>query len=61
MSRWTESFKSHPFQAEWDTLKSELESAHVDDQTVVTSVQELARLKRVVAFIDSILFSIEWC
>lgn len=59
MSRWTESFKSHPFQAEWDTLKSELESANVDDPTVVTSVQELARLKRVVAFIDSIIFSIE--
>lgn len=55
MSRWIEEFKSHPFQAEWAALKTLLADVEVDDQTVITSVQELARLKQVVAYIDSIV------
>lgn len=55
MSRWTEEFKAHPFQAEWDALKTLLADVEVDDQTVITSVQELARLKQVIAYIDSIV------
>lgn len=55
MSRWTEEFKAHPFQAEWEALKTELVNVEVDDQTVITSVQELARLKQVIAYIDAIV------
>ena len=60
MSRWKEAFISHPFQSEWRELKTELESARVDDPTVIASVQELARLKRVVVYIDSIISSIDY-
>ncbi len=55
MSRWTEEFKAHPFQAEWDALKTLLADVEVDDQTVITSVQELTRLKQVITYIDSIV------
>ena len=60
MSRWKEAFISHTFQSEWKELKTELESARVDDPTVIASVQELARLKRVVVYIDSIISSIDY-
>ena len=59
MSRWVNEFNTHPFQSEWNALNVELEQSSVDDQTVITSVQELARLKRVVAYIDTILSSID--
>ena len=58
-SRWAEEFARHPFQATWEGIKNDLESAEVDDQTVTTSVIELARLKRVVAYLDGIISTID--
>lgn len=58
-SRWTDEYAQHPFQASWARLKETLTSIQVDDQTVTTSVYELARLKRVVAYLDEILFNID--
>jgi hypothetical protein len=55
MSRWISQFKEHPFQANWKSIKSALGAAQVDDVTVTTSVEELARLRKVVAFVDSLL------
>ncbi|CAE6707867.1 hypothetical protein [Candidatus Nitrotoga fabula] len=45
--------------AEWDKLLAELKTAKVDDQTVITSVQELARLKKIITFIDKMINSID--
>lgn len=59
MSRWINHFKSHPFQSIWHQLKDELSNAKVDDQTVITDVTELARLKKVVAYIDGMIQSID--
>lgn len=59
MSRWVQKFNDHPFHAEWEKLLAELKTAKVDDQTIDTSVQELARLKKVVIFIDEIVSSID--
>ncbi len=58
-SRWADAYAQHPFQAGWTQLKEVLAAVEVDDQTVITSVYELARLKRVVAFLDQILSSID--
>lgn len=55
MSRWNEHFENHAFQSEWSVLKSKLEEAEVDDETVLTSVQELARLKKVVKYLDELM------
>lgn len=59
MSRWAELYKNHQFQTTWTALKTNLDSAKVDDETVLTSVQELARLKKVVSYIDEMLDSID--
>ena len=58
-SRWATEFSQHPFHAQWDALKSQLETLEVDDKTVPTSVYELARLKKVVAYLDDLLLAIE--
>lgn len=55
MSRWIDKFENHPFQNEWDILKNTLEETEVDDETVLTSVQELARLNKVVTYLDGLL------
>ncbi len=59
MSRWLEQFKNHAFWPEWNALKSELGKAEIDDETVLTSVQELARLKKVVKYLDGLMAAID--
>lgn len=59
MSRWVTEFTQHPFQVIWNTLKGELALVEVDDQTVPTSLDELARLKRVVVYLDEMIASID--
>lgn len=58
-SRWSTEFEQHPFQALWSSLKENLESLEIDDQTVSTSVYELARLKKVISYLDVIISSID--
>jgi hypothetical protein len=59
MSRWAINFSQHPFQETWKSLVSNLAAIQVDDQTIVTAVQELARLKKVVAYLDKLLLSVD--
>lgn len=59
MSRWIEQFESHPFQAVWASLKESLNETKVDDETVITAVQELARLKKVIAFVDGMISTLD--
>lgn len=59
MSRWNDFYQNHPFQSAWGNLKTNLDAAKVDDETVTTSVNEIARLKKVILFIDGILTSID--
>jgi hypothetical protein len=59
MSRWTDNFKNHPFQHSWSTLLQGVEAASVDDKTIVTSVEELARLKKVLAYLNGLLSALD--
>lgn len=59
MSRWIEQYKNHPFHNEWTTFKENLAIAKIDDETIVTSVKELTRLRKVTSFLDGILISID--
>lgn len=59
MSRWTTQAGTPSLIEAWDLLKAGLSQAAVDDKTVVTSVEELARLKKVAAYLRSIYDSIE--
>lgn len=55
MSRWVEEFKAHAFQETWSQIKEAIDEAQVDDETVATSVLELGRLVKVIAFVDKII------
>lgn len=59
MSRWTDQFKNHAFRKPWEKFKSNLEEATIDDDSVATSVAELARLKKVTAYLDELIESID--
>lgn len=58
-SRWANEFSQHPFQPIWTGIKNDLANTEVDDQTVITSVTELARLKRVIAYLDEIIRTVD--
>lgn len=58
-SRWADEFSRHPFQPIWAGIKNDLENTEVDDQTVITSVTELARLKRVIVYLDEIISTVD--
>jgi len=58
-SRWANEFSQHPFQPIWAGIKNDLANIEVDDQTVITSVTELARLKRVVAYLDEVISTVD--
>jgi hypothetical protein len=59
MSRWQTEFEQHPFQENWRNLLEDVPALSVDDQTVLTAVQELARLKKVVEYLREAIASID--
>lgn len=59
MSKWIEQFESHPFQTVWKNLKASLQNSIIDDETVQTSVSELARLKKVIEYLDGMILNVD--
>lgn len=59
MSRWIDQFKAHAFNAQWARVIAQLTIAKVDDETVVTAVNELARLKKVVSYLDVMIHGVD--
>lgn len=57
MSRWAKEFDQHPFKNTWATLIQTVESLELDDKTVSTTVEELARLQKVLTFVNDVLES----
>jgi hypothetical protein len=55
MSRWQEQFDNHPFQQIWTNLKDIIEVTKVDDESIVTNTEELARLIKVLKFVDALI------
>ncbi|MEK8080726.1 hypothetical protein [Pseudomonas sp. XK-1] len=55
MTRWIREFEQHPFNTIWSALLDIIASLDVDDQTVSTTVEELARLKKVLTFVEGII------
>ncbi|WP_024460746.1 hypothetical protein [Marinimicrobium sp. LS-A18] len=55
MSRWIEQFENHGFQSTWRKILAVTEKIFVDDETVATNVEEIARLKKVVTYLDSLI------
>jgi len=57
MSRWIELFENHAFQVTWKEIQASRDELVVDDETVTTSVAELARLNKVITFVSGLLES----
>ncbi|MCS3460225.1 gustatory receptor family protein [Aeromonas sp. BIGb0445] len=55
MSRWIESFNHHAYRAAWINIIEISNEIAVDDDTIVTSVEEVARFIKVVVFINELL------
>lgn len=55
MSRWTTNFKNHQFQSNWKVIKEEIDDLTVDDESIVPDTEELARLVKVITYLDSLL------
>lgn len=59
MTRWKREFEQHPFKQVWADLMLEAGKLEVDDTTVVEAVEEAARLKKALAFIDKIISHVD--
>ncbi len=59
MSRWIELFESHDFRKQWSTVVDLTEHIDLDKFTATTEIEELARLKKVVAYLESLLGSLD--
>ncbi|NGT16694.1 hypothetical protein [Achromobacter insolitus] len=55
MTRWALAYEQHPFKNSWTALRKDVDALEVDDKTVVTTVEEVARLQKVIAFINKII------
>lgn len=55
MSRWIEYFENHAFHENWKVLNQNLENLEILDKTVKTDILEVARLKKVMTYLDKLL------
>lgn len=59
MSRWTSAFEQHGFHAQWSRLLSANNSIKPEDPGVQPHIEELARLRKVAAYIDQATRSVD--
>jgi len=59
MSRWEDEFRNHPFQSFWQAIKSEVHQLTVDDMTIATNTQEVARLRKVIAYLSTVIEAVD--
>jgi hypothetical protein len=59
MSRWQTEFEQHQFQANWLALQNEADGLFADDPSVLTVVQEVARLKKVIVYLREAIASVD--
>lgn len=52
MSKWTTNFNSHLFHISWERLNTTLNSINIEDITDYNILQEIARIKKVIEYID---------
>jgi hypothetical protein len=59
MTRWVQAFEKSAFKKSWTSLLELSTTLTVDDATVRTTVEEIARLKKALEFIDGIVKTID--
>lgn len=55
MSRWTDEFKTHPFHVIWDSLEKALADGRLPDGAPLSDAEELARLRKLIAYLGGVL------
>lgn len=55
MSRWNEQSTNHAFRTSWIALKASLERAELSEDSSSDEFQELARLKKVISYLGTVL------
>jgi hypothetical protein len=58
-SRWQSHFEGHPFQTTWSSIVGLAESIDAEDHSPPENVQEIARLKRAINYLDGLLKNID--
>ncbi|UUN86516.1 hypothetical protein [Pseudomonas extremorientalis] len=59
MTRWSREFQEGAFHENWKALTTKIAEVTVDDETVTTTVEELARLRKAITFVDEIICNID--
>lgn len=59
MSRWTANFASHAFNAQWKRLLGASEMLLPDDATLLPHLEEISRLRKVLAYVDQAILSVD--
>ena len=59
MSRWTDQYSTHAFQASWQSLTSTVAGAGVSEGAPLADAEELARLQKVIAQLVSTLATVD--
>jgi hypothetical protein len=59
MSRWNEQYVTHAFQKTWSTLHDVLSDDELEKNNNEQTVKEIARLSKVISYVDSILEQID--
>lgn len=59
MSRWNDQFQNHAFRTSWNSLKALLDDAELEKNNNEAAVKEIARIHKVVKYIDSVMDQID--
>lgn len=59
MSRWHDLYLSHPFRAAWQQVLSLSQVLSVQDETIKTNVEEVARLRKVVTYLNELIEAVD--
>lgn len=59
MSRWNDQFQSHAFRSTWNSLKAALGEEDLEKTGNEAAIKEIARLRKVTAYVDSVLEQID--
>ncbi|MDC6170950.1 hypothetical protein [Paucibacter sp. XJ19-41] len=59
MTRWIQEFQQTPFKTNWDALLGAVWKLEADDETIAPTVEELARLRKALAFVDRIISDVD--
>lgn len=59
MSRWNDQFQNHAFRTSWNSLKALLEDEELEINNDDAAIKEIARIQKVVKFVDAIMEQID--